>query len=89
MTERVGTLVSVNVGLPHDVAWRGRILHTDVWKRPVEGRCRVRRTNVDGEGHVDLAGHGGEQRAVLVYQSDSYRHWRGALAVPTFTRELR
>ncbi len=79
MGERVGTLVSVNVGLPRDVAWRGRIVRTGVWKSPVDGRRRVRRDNLDGDGQGDLAGHGGEQRAVLVYQVDSYRYWRREL----------
>ena len=63
--EQVGTLVSVNVGLPRDVAWRGRTVYTGVWKHPVDGRRRVRRDNLDGDGQGDLAGHGGEQRAVL------------------------
>jgi ferredoxin-NADP reductase/MOSC domain-containing protein YiiM len=72
----VATLVSVNVGMPADVAWRGRTVHTGVWKRPVDGRRLVRRLNIDGDGQGDLAGHGGEQRAVMVYQLDSYRHWR-------------
>jgi MOSC domain-containing protein YiiM len=76
---RVGTLVSVNVGLPRDVAWQGRTVHTGVWKHPVEGRRRVRRDNLDGDGQGDLAGHGGEQRAVLAYQLDSYRHWSAEL----------
>jgi ferredoxin-NADP reductase/MOSC domain-containing protein YiiM len=71
----MATLVSVNVGEPQDVAWRGRTVHTGVWKRPVEGRRLVRRLNVDGDGQGDLEGHGGPQRAVLVYQRDSYRHW--------------
>jgi ferredoxin-NADP reductase/MOSC domain-containing protein YiiM/ferredoxin len=77
--ERVGTLVSVNVGLPRNVAWRERTVYTGVWKHPVEGRRRARRSNLDGDGQGDLAGHGGEQRAVLVYQLDSYRHWRAEL----------
>ena len=76
MDGRAGTLISVNVGLPRDVDWRGQTVHTGVWKHPVDGRRRVRRDNVDGDGQGDLAGHGGEQRAVLVYQLDSYRHWR-------------
>ena len=76
---RVGTLVSVNVGLPRDVAWRGRTVHTGVWKEPVDGPCTVRRLNLDGDGQGDLAGHGGEQRAVLVYQLDAYRYWRQQL----------
>ena len=72
----MATLLSVNVGLPKDVAWQGRTVHTGIWKRPVEGPRMVRRLNIDGDGQGDLNGHGGEQRAVLVYQIESYRHWR-------------
>jgi ferredoxin-NADP reductase/MOSC domain-containing protein YiiM len=71
----VPVLVSVNVGMPKDVSWQGRIVHTGVWKYPVHRPAMVRRLNIDGDGQGDLAGHGGEQRAVLVYQLDSYRHW--------------
>lgn len=71
--------MSVNVGLPRDVAWQGRTVHTGVWKAPVDGPVMLRRLNLDGDGQGDLAGHGGEQRAVLVYQLDSYRHWRDVL----------
>ncbi len=80
----VGTLVSVNVGLPREVAWRGRTVYTGVWKEPVEGPRTVRRLNVDGDGQGDLAGHGGEQRAVLVYQLDSYRYWQRQLGRDDF-----
>src|SRR6476620_2084764 len=72
-------LLSVNVGLPRDIEWKGRTVHTAIWKEPVQGRCRVRRLNLDGDGQGDLAGHGGEQRAVFVYQIDSYRHWQERL----------
>ena len=33
----VGTLVSVNVGLPIDVEWQGRTVRTGAWKAPVTG----------------------------------------------------
>jgi ferredoxin-NADP reductase/MOSC domain-containing protein YiiM len=69
-------LVSVNVGMPKDVPWQGKTVHTGVWKYPAAGPQMVRRLNIDGDGQGDLAGHGGEQRAVLVYQLDSYRHWQ-------------
>ena len=69
-------LLSVNVGLPRDIEWNGRTVHTGIWKEPVRGRCRVRRLNLDGDGQGDLAGHGGEQRAVFVYQIESYRYWQ-------------
>jgi ferredoxin-NADP reductase/MOSC domain-containing protein YiiM len=69
-------LLSVNVGLPRDVPWQGKTVYTGVWKYPVDGPAMVRRLNVDGDGQGDTDGHGGEQRAVLVYQVQSYRHWR-------------
>ena len=72
----MATLLSLNVGLPQDVEWQGRTVHTGVWKRPVDGPRMARQLNIDGDGQGDLAGHGGEQRAVLVYQLDSYRHWQ-------------
>jgi MOSC domain-containing protein YiiM/ferredoxin-NADP reductase len=72
-------LLSVNVGLPRDIEWKGRTVHTAIWKDPVRGRCHVARLNLDGDGQGDLAGHGGEQRAVFVYQIESYRHWQEQL----------
>ncbi len=72
-------LLSVNVGLPRDIAWKGRTVHTAIWKDPVPGRCRVGRLNLDGDGQGDLAGHGGEQRAVYVYQIESYHFWQDQL----------
>ena len=72
-------LLSVNVGLPRDIEWKGRTVHTGIWKDPVGGRCRVGRLNLDGDGQGDLAGHGGEQRAVFVYQMESYRYWQEQL----------
>src|ERR1700712_5284490 len=71
-----GRLVSVNVGLPRDVPWHGQTVHTGVWKFPVAGPQMVRRLNIDGDGQGDLGGHGGPHRAVMVYQLDSYQHWR-------------
>ena len=74
-----GRLIAVNVGLPKDVSWRGRIVHTGVWKHPVEGPQMVRTLNIDGDGQGDLGGHGGPHRAVLVYQLESYDYWRTQL----------
>ena len=78
-------LLSVNVGLPRDIAWQGRTVHTAIWKEPVQGRRMVRRLNIDGDGQGDLAGHGGEHRAVFVYQTDSYRYWQNQLGRNDFT----
>jgi ferredoxin-NADP reductase/MOSC domain-containing protein YiiM len=72
-------LLSVNVGLPRDIEWQGRTVHTGIWKNPVQGRCRVRRLNLVGDSQGDLAGHGGEQRAVFVYQIESYGYWQEQL----------
>src|SRR3954468_12178547 len=72
-------LLSVNVGLPRDIEWNGRTVHTGIWKNPVHGRCSVSRLNLNGDGQGDLAGHGGEQRAVFVYQVESYRYWQEQL----------
>ena len=72
-------VLSVNVGLPRDIEWNGRTVHSGIWKDPVPGRCRVGRLNLDGDGQGDPAGHGGEQRAVFVYQIDSYRYWEQQL----------
>jgi MOSC domain-containing protein YiiM/ferredoxin-NADP reductase/ferredoxin len=72
-------LLSVNVGLPRDVDWHGKIVRTAVWKSPVDGPRMVRRLNIDGDGQGDRAGHGGEQRAVFVYQIESYRFWQDEL----------
>jgi ferredoxin-NADP reductase/MOSC domain-containing protein YiiM/ferredoxin len=72
-------LLSVNVGLPRDIEWKSRTVHTAIWKDPVPGRCRVGRLNLAGDGQGDLAGHGGEQRAVFVYQIESHRYWEEKL----------
>jgi ferredoxin-NADP reductase/MOSC domain-containing protein YiiM len=72
-------LLSVNVGLPRDIPWQGKTVHTAVWKAPVQGPRVARRLNIDGDGQGDLLGHGGEHRAVFVYQMDSYRFWQSEL----------
>jgi ferredoxin-NADP reductase/MOSC domain-containing protein YiiM len=78
-------LLSVNIGLPRDIAWRGKTVHTAIWKEPVQGRRMVRRLNIDGDGQGDLKGHGGEHRAVFVYQIESYRYWQERLGRSDFT----
>lgn len=71
----MNSLISVNVGRPRDVEWQGRTVHTAVWKRSTPGKVMACRLNLDGDGQGDLAGHGGEHRAVMVYQLESYRYW--------------
>ena len=65
--------------MPKDVQWHDKTVYTGIWKTPVEGPVMVRRLNLDGDGQGDLAGHGGEQRAVMVYQTESYDFWRSYL----------
>jgi ferredoxin-NADP reductase/MOSC domain-containing protein YiiM len=78
-------LLSVNVGLPQDIEWQGKTVHTAIWKTPVQGRRVARRLNIDGDGQGDLVGHGGEHRAVFVYQINSYRYWQGQLGRSDFS----
>src|SRR5262245_22220808 len=78
-------LLSLNVGLPRDVTWKGKTVRTAIWKFPVEGQRMVRQLNIDGDAQADLAGHGGEQRAVFVYQMDSYRYWENFLGRSDFS----
>src|SRR5271166_725463 len=86
----IGVVVSVNVGLPRDVAWQGRTVRTAVWKKPVTGRIFAGRLNLDGDGQGDLGGHGGEQRALMVYQLESYRYWANYLwTVGSRARDFR
>ncbi len=79
-------LVSVNVGKPRTIAWRGQQVRTAIWKEPVPDRRWVHRLIVVCDGQADLAGHGGEHRAVFVYQLDSYRYWEQVLgrSLPEF-----
>jgi ferredoxin-NADP reductase/MOSC domain-containing protein YiiM len=77
-------LLSVNVGLPRDIMWQGKTVNTAIWKAPVDGPRMVRRLNIDGDKQADLAGHGGERRAVFVYQIESYRYWEKHLGRSDF-----
>src|SRR3954469_17832643 len=77
-------LLSVNVGLPREVTWQGKTVRTAVWKSPVTGRRMVRKLEIDGDVQGDLAGHGGEHRAVFVYQMDSYHYWERFLGRSDF-----
>jgi ferredoxin-NADP reductase/MOSC domain-containing protein YiiM len=83
--EKMARLLSLNVGLPRDIPWQGKTVHTGIWKAPVPGRRMARRLNLDGDGQGDLAGHGGEHRAVFVYQIDSYRYWQAQLRRDNFS----
>ena len=72
-------LLSVNVGLPREVEWDGRMIRTSIFKAPVHGRVQVRKINLDGDQQSDLTVHGGVDKAVYVYPSEHYAFWRDQL----------
>ncbi len=81
----IARLLSVNVGLPREINWRGQTVRTAVWKSAVHGKRMARRLNIEGDAQGDKASHGGEHRAVFVYQIDSYRYWQDQLHRADFT----
>jgi len=72
-------LLSINVGLPRDVDWRGGTVRTSIFKSPLLGRVRVTKLNVEGDQQSDLSVHGGIEKAVYVYPSEHYAFWREEL----------
>jgi ferredoxin-NADP reductase/MOSC domain-containing protein YiiM/ferredoxin len=80
-----GRLLSVNVGVPREIEWEGKTVRTAIWKEPVAGPRMVRRINIDGDDQADRLAHGGEHRAVFVYQIESYRYWERELGRDDFT----
>ena len=76
----VGRVVSVNVGLPRTVHWKGRDIVTGIFKEPVEGRIRLRRLNLEGDRQADLSVHGGRARAVYTYPLEHYAFWQEQLS---------
>jgi MOSC domain-containing protein YiiM len=72
-------IVSVNVGLPRELIWKGKPVTTSIFKDPVEGRIKLRYLNLDGDRQSDLKVHGGVNKAVYAYPSEHYDHWRREL----------
>jgi MOSC domain-containing protein YiiM len=72
-------LLSVNVGLPREIEWKGKIVRTSIFKAPVSGRVRVAKLNVEGDQQSDLNVHGGIDKAVYAYPSEHYAFWREQL----------
>ena len=69
-------LLSINVGLPREVEWRGKFVRTSIFKAPVSGRVRVMRLNLQGDQQSDLSVHGGADKAIYAYPSEHYAFWR-------------
>jgi MOSC domain-containing protein YiiM len=72
-------LISVNIGLPRELAWKGEMILTGIFKEPVEGPVMLRRLNLEGDGQADLSVHGGASKAVYAYPSEHYNFWREEL----------
>jgi MOSC domain-containing protein YiiM len=70
-------VVSVNVGLPQTITWKGRTLQTGIFKAPISGRVQVRTLNLDGDRQADLSVHGGPDKAIYLYPSEHYGYWQG------------
>ncbi|MGC2627352.1 MAG: MOSC domain-containing protein [Candidatus Udaeobacter sp.] len=69
-------LLSVNVGLPREIDWKGKIVRTSIFKEPIAGRVQVSRLNVEGDQQSDLSVHGGQDKAVYAYPSEHFAFWR-------------
>jgi MOSC domain-containing protein YiiM len=72
-------VVSINVGLPRTITWKGRTITTGIFKAPIDGRVPVRTFNLDGDRQADLSVHGGPNKAIYAYPSEHYNFWRGEL----------
>ncbi len=72
-------LVSLNIGLPREVVWRGINVTTGIFKQPLEGRVTLRKLNLDGDRQADLTVHGGEYKAVYCYPLAHYDYWKKEL----------
>jgi MOSC domain-containing protein YiiM len=77
-------LISIQVGRPRDIDWRGEQVRTSIFKTAVAGPVHVRRLNLDGDEQSDLSVHGGPNKAVYVYPSEHYEYWRTELPEITF-----
>src|SRR5437667_3505609 len=78
-------VVSINVGLPKEVSWRGIRVLTGIFKDPVQGSVRIRKLNLDGDRQADLTVHGGAEKAVYAYPAVHYEYWRHELPEETLS----
>jgi MOSC domain-containing protein YiiM len=72
-------IISVNIGLPREVKWKGKTVRTGIFKQPVKDRVMLRSLNLDGDGQADLTVHGGLEKAVYVYPFEHYDYWQSEL----------
>ena len=72
-------LISLNVGLPRQVAFRSELVTTGIFKEPIHHRTKLRKLNLDGDKQADLTVHGGVDKAVYSYPEEHYRFWQKEL----------
>jgi len=72
-------ILSVNVGLPREVSWQGKLVATGIFKKPVSGPVMMGKLNLDGDGQADLTVHGGVSKAIYAYPSEHYDYWQAEL----------
>jgi MOSC domain-containing protein YiiM len=72
-------VISVNVGFPREVLWKGKPVLTGIFKKPVTERVRVSYLNLEGDRQADLTVHGGEEKAVYAYPLEHYTYWQREL----------
>ncbi|MFZ0328900.1 MAG: MOSC domain-containing protein [Nitrososphaeraceae archaeon] len=78
-------ILSVNVGLPREVIFKGEVVTTGIFKQPVKGRVKLRTLNLDGDRQADLTVHGGIDKAVYAYPAEHYGYWQHELPGTTFS----
>jgi MOSC domain-containing protein YiiM len=78
-------VISVNVGLPREVIWKGMTVQTGIFKDPVNGPVTVKKLNLAGDQQADLTVHGGAEKAVYAYPAEHYEYWRKKLPEVPFT----
>src|ERR1700733_2807935 len=84
-------VVSVNVGQPRQVSWRGRLVTSAIWKEPVAGAVNIEGVNLAGDDQADRRVHGGRDKAVYAYAVEDYDWWAvdtGVLMAGTFGENL-
>ena len=78
-------IVSVNVGMPRDVVWKGMTVQTGIFKEPVDGPVAISKLNLAGDKQADLTVHGGSEKAVYAYPAEHYEYWRNELPQESFS----
>lgn len=78
-------VISVNVGLPRDVIWKGMTVQTGIFKDPVDGPVKIEKLNLAGDRQADLTVHSGDEKAVYAYPAEHYAYWRKKLPEVPFS----